>query len=107
MPFPYELTPPAEESPEIRMLLNGQEYLLRHDNTTIKHFKEGEGAFDLALHVPDGVSTLPIFFDQPGGDELKAQLIAAEFYSSTLDKLDQETIDLLDRYLRIPETWLQ
>ena len=107
MPFPYEVLPGAgEPSPEIRMILDSEEYFLRHDNTIIKHFAVGDGVFDHALHAPDRVSILPIFFDQPGGRELRAQLAAADFYSFSLEKLDQETIDLMARRIRMPETWL-
>jgi hypothetical protein len=107
MPFPYEIVHPVEQGPEIRMILDGEEFLLRHDNTIIKHFLVGDGVFDHALHAPDHVSVLPIFFDQPGGKELRRQLISAEYFSVTVKRLDQETIDLIARRFRMPETWLE
>jgi hypothetical protein len=107
MSFPYELIPqPTGDEPEIRMQLGGQEFLLRRENTIVKQFSVGDGMFDHALHAPDEVSVLPIFFDQPGGKQLKSQLIAAEYYSFSLGKLDQETIDLVERHIRATETWL-
>jgi hypothetical protein len=108
MPFPYEIVPQSEDvGPEIPISYEGQEYLFRHDNTIMRRFTIGDGVFDHALHAPDEVSILPIFFDQPDGKKLKRLLLDEGFYMFVADELDQETIDLMARRIRMPETWLQ
>lgn len=108
MPFPYELDSNQPQEEPLLVLIEGQELHLSPSNTIIRQFRVGNGQFDYALHAPDEVSYMPIFFDQPGGRALLARLKIDEYPLDVADRLDQETIDLIERRIRDEiDGWIQ
>ena len=80
---------PIRISPEVSVILDGEERTLTWDNTVVRKFTLGEGAFD---HV------VVDFDDYSGvfrGDEIREMLIAMDFPLSISPTLKDEDIQII------------
>src|SRR4051812_14813839 len=85
----------SENKPEIKVIVEGKQYILTWNNTLIRRFHVGGGEFDHVVVMLDKTSVLPIFLDQDDGESLRETLEENMFPIRFDPELDNDTIDLL------------
>lgn len=90
--------PPREDWPEVLLSQDGKEYLLRWDNTEIRKFKVGDGAYDHILHQLSEGEVMFLFLSEMDDPSIVTQLEESDFAITISPILDETTISLYSQY---------